>query len=107
MRLLRGPMVGLAALLLAACSTSGGREVTITASDEGCSPAVVTATPGEKLTLVVKNEAKGDREIEGIEGTRLEEVIIPTGRTRNVNYTMPRTAGVQKAKCYIPGGLST
>lgn len=96
-----------AVLILSACSTGGGREVLITATDTGCSPTTIAAKPGEKLTFVVKNEARGDREIEGIEGTRLEEVIIPAGRTRNVNYTMPKEGGPQRVKCYIPGGPST
>ncbi|HXG36215.1 MAG TPA: hypothetical protein VNL15_04535, partial [Dehalococcoidia bacterium] len=58
-------------------------------------------------TFVVKNTAKDDREIEGIEGTRLEEVIIPAGRTRTINYTMPKDGTTQKIKCYIPGGPTT
>ncbi len=96
-----------AAFVLAACAAGGGREVTVTATDSACTPNGVDAQPGEKLTLVVKNEAKGDREIEGIEGARLPEVLIPAGRTRRVNFTMPEQGGTQKVKCYIPGGPST
>ena len=54
-----------------------------------------------------QRQAKGDRELEGIEGTRLEEVLIPAGRTRKVHYTAPKSAGTQKLKCYIPGGPAT
>ena len=98
-----------AALLLAsACSSGGGgREVPITATDEGCAPATIEAKAGEKLTFVVRNDAKSDRELEGIEGTRLEEILVPAGRTRKVNYTVPASTGAQKLKCYVPGGPST
>ncbi len=44
---------------------------------------------------------------EGIEGTNLEEVIIPSGRTRSINYNAPSSEGEQKVKCYVPGGSST
>jgi hypothetical protein len=98
-------LVGLAS----ACGSSsgGGREVEIIATDSGCSPALVTATTKEKLTFKVVNQAKGDRELEGIEGTKLAEVLIPSGRTRSINYTTPSGAGTQKLKCYIPGGPTT
>ena len=101
------------ALLLAACSGEGdgdgggGRELPITVSAQGCAPERITAQPGEKLTFVVKNESSTDRELEGIEGTRLEEVLVPAGRTRNINYTMPAGGATQKLKCYLPGGPST
>jgi plastocyanin len=101
-------VMGLVALA-AACSSSGagGREVRITQRDEGCDPASVQVTPGEKLKLVVKNESSKDYEIEGIEGTQLEEVVVPEGRTRTPGYTVPDGAGVHKLKCYVPGGPST
>ena len=96
------------AILLVACSGGGGgREIEIIASDTGCAPASIEAKTKEKLTFVMKNEAKDDRELEGIEGANLEEVLIPSGRTRKINYTAPASAGTQKLKCYIPGGPST
>jgi hypothetical protein len=100
-------LLGIGALLLTACSSGGGREIEVVATDQGCSPASLSAHTGEKLTFVVKNEAKGDRELEGIEGTKLEEVLVPSGRTRKVNYTAPDKASSQKLKCYIPGAPST
>lgn len=97
--------------LLAACSGdgggSGGREIEIVATDSGCTPATVQAQTKEKLTFKVVNQAKDDRELEGIEGTKLEEVLIPSGRSRRINYTTPGNAGTQKIKCYIPGGPTT
>lgn len=100
-------IVTLAALVLTACSSGGGREVEIVATDSECTPTSVTATAGEKLTFVIVNRANGDRELEGIEGAKLEEVLVPKGRTRKVNYTAPAAGTVQKLKCYIPGGPST
>ncbi len=97
------------AALVSACggSSGGGREIEIVASDSGCTPASVTASAKEKLTFKVVNQAKGDRELEGIEGTKLDEVLIPAGRTRSINYTTPSGTGTQKLKCYIPGGPTT
>ena len=47
------------------------------------------------------------REVEGIEGTKLNEVVVPAGRSRTLNYTVPDAAGTQKVKCYAPGGATT
>ncbi len=96
-------------VLAAACTSSGagGREVTITQRDDGCTPVSVGVKPGEKLKLVVKNESSKDYEIEGIEGTKLEELVVPEGRTRTPGYTVPDGAGVHKLKCYVPGGVAT
>ncbi|MDO8615785.1 MAG: cupredoxin domain-containing protein [Dehalococcoidia bacterium] len=107
--------VGISILLLAvlgllfACSSSGegGREVSIVQADDGCSPKTVGVKTGEKLNLVVKNESGKDYEIEGIDGTKLEEVVVPEGRTRSVGYTVPGKAGVYKLKCYVPGDVTT
>ncbi len=101
-------VAGLVALA-AACSSSGagGREVSITQRDDGCTPASVKVTPGEKLKLVVKNESKKDYELEGIEGTKFEEIVVPEGRTRTPGYTVPSGEGTHKFKCYVPGGVST
>jgi uncharacterized cupredoxin-like copper-binding protein len=98
----------LAVAALAACSSGGGgREVQIVAHADACTPASVAASPGERLSLVVKNAAGGDREVEGIDGTKVEEVLVPNGRTRTVGLTMPSDGATQKVKCYIPGGPST
>jgi len=109
-KLVQGALLlsGSLALLAIACSSGGsGREIEIEITDTDCSPTSVQLTAGEKVTFVVDNKANGDRELEGIEGTNLEEVLIPAGRTRKVNYTAPKEEGTQKMKCYIPGGPST
>src|SRR5262245_9461652 len=102
--------VTLAGAFAAACSDddddAGGerRTVAITQRDDACDPKALTAKPGEKLRFEVKNEGKKDQEVEGIEGTSLEEVLVPSGKTRTVNYTAPSKEGTQKIKCYTPSG---
>jgi plastocyanin len=83
------------------------RVIDIVQTDDGCNPAAIGLQVGEKVTFKVQNDGKKDREVEGIEGMKLEEVLVPAGRTRNVNYTAPETAGTQKLKCYIPDGQAT
>jgi uncharacterized cupredoxin-like copper-binding protein len=45
--------------------------------------------------------------VEGIDGTKLEEVVIHEGKTLSVGYTVPSGGDVQKLKCYVPAGSST
>ena len=96
-------------VLAVACGSSGagGREVGVTQTDDGCTPTSVAVVAGEKLKLVVKNESSKDSEIEGVEGTSLEEVEVPEGKTRSAGYTVPKGAGTYKIKCYQPDGVST
>ncbi len=100
--------IGIVALA-AACTSSGagGREVRITQREDGCTPTSIPVTAGEKLKLVVQNESKKDYELEGIDGTSLQEMIVPEGRTRTPGYTVPSGAGIHKIKCYVPAGVST
>ena len=106
-----GAGLAAAALLVmsSGCSSDSAdrRTIQLTQTDDGCTPATVALEAGEKVTFEVKNEASKDWEVEGIDGTRLEEVLIPSGRTRSVNYTAPGEAGTGKIKCYVPGGNST
>ncbi|MEO6397546.1 MAG: cupredoxin domain-containing protein, partial [Tepidiformaceae bacterium] len=97
------------AVLAAACGDddSPRRLITIVQTDDGCTPATIDLTTGEKVKFEVKNEGKKDREVEGIDGTKLEEVLVPSGRTRSMDYNAPGTAGSGKIKCYIPGGNTT
>jgi len=99
----------LAALLLAACAASGagGRPVDVTQLDDGCTPTVIDAIPGEKLDLRVKNDTSKTYEVEGIDGTNLEEVLVPEGRERSVGFNVPDSGGTYHVKCYVPGGIST
>jgi uncharacterized cupredoxin-like copper-binding protein len=100
--------VGLVALA-AGCASSGagGREIQITQRDDGCTPVRVDVAPGEKLKLVVKNESSKDYEIEGVDGTNLEELVVPEGLARTPGYTVPDGESTHNIKCYVPAGPST
>lgn len=99
----------LAAVFLAACAASGagGRPIDVTQTDDGCTPTVIEASPGEKLDLRIKNDTGKTYEVEGIDGTDLEEVLIPEGRERSVGFNVPDSGGTYHVKCYVPGGAST
>ena len=111
--MLRTPGVSLLAVVvavaLAACGGDDGprRTVQIAQTDDACTPASIDAKAGERLTFEIKNDGKKDHEVEGIEGMKLEELLVPAGLSRKLNYTTPKNGGTQKIKCYIPGGSST
>jgi plastocyanin len=110
MRLMRaaGVMLACVTMLAVACSGGGeGREVEIVQTDDGCTPATFQAQPGEKITFEIVNQGSKDKEFEGTEGTKLEEVVVPAGKTRKTDWTAPKSAGEAKFKCYQPGGSST
>jgi len=105
-------LAGAAALiaLSVACGSSGegGREVRITQGQDKCTPKTIEATPGEKLNLVVTNDSdKEPYELEGEGGTKLEEIIVPEGKTREVGFDVPEEAGSYELKCYVPGDIET
>jgi hypothetical protein len=91
---------------LAACGTDDGnrRVVAITQTDDGCLPGKIELATGEKVQFEITNDGKKDREVEGIDGTKLEEVLVPSGKTRSINFTAPTSPTTQKVKCYVPGG---
>jgi uncharacterized cupredoxin-like copper-binding protein len=95
-------------LLAVACDRGEQRRVVqIVANADGCTPAAVDLTAGERISFEVANRSTGDRELEGIEGMRLGELKVPAGRTRSIDYTAPAQPGSQKVKCYAPGGPTT
>ncbi|MEZ4503298.1 MAG: cupredoxin domain-containing protein [Dehalococcoidia bacterium] len=102
-------LLALTAIVTLACSSSAeGREIDIEVEPEACAPATVAVTPGEAITFNVNNHANADREFEGIEGTRIEEVLVPDGRTRHIDYTVPdATDATYLVKCYSPDGPTT
>jgi len=93
-----------------ACGSSGegGREVRITQGQDECTPETIEATSGEKLNLVVTNESdKEPYELEGEGGAKLEEIVVPEGKTREVGFDVPEEAGSYELKCYVPGDIET
>ncbi len=99
--------LGLALSLGCDSSGEGGREIVITQADDGCTPDSVQVEPGEKLSLTGKNETGSIYELEGTNGTQLEEIIVPEGKSRSVGYTVPDEEGTYDVKCYQPAGVST
>lgn len=99
-----------AGVVAAACSSGGGgdrRVIPITQTDGGCEPGTINVKAGEKVRFAVTNNGGKDKEVEGTEGTKLGEVLVPSGKTRNLDYTAPKSAGTDKIKCYVPGGDTT
>ena len=95
--------------LVAACGGDSGprRTIQIVQTDADCQPGRIDVRPNEPIRFEVRNDGKKDGEVEGIEGTNLEELLVPSGRTRSVDYDAPKKEGVQKIKCYVPTGSST
>lgn len=109
-RIALAPLFALLALaaLVAACSGGGEqREIAVTVEDQACTPATIAAKPGERLALAVTNRSGADRELEGIDGTKLAEVLVPAGHARTLHYTVPDGEGTHRIKCYQPGGPTT
>lgn len=100
-----------ASALLVSCGGDNGPRrsiaVAIDPADAGCTPASIALRTGEKVTFDVKNDGKKDWEFEGIEGTKIEEVLVPSGRSRNIDYTASSSPGTAKVKCYTPAGAAT
>jgi len=95
-------------LVLTACGDGGAsREIKLTQTDKGCTPAEITAGAGEKLKLVISNETGHIYELEGEGDAHFEEVVVPEGKTRSANFTAPDEPGQYSLKCYDPGGVSS
>ncbi len=100
------------ALLFAACgltAVGGGEEIHIVSGEgsEGMyfEPDVITVSAGAEVTFVITNEGSVDHEFESSERGEagIEEIIIPQGRTRRVNWTAPSKAGTYPVYCDLPG----
>lgn len=102
-------LVALSPVALVACGSDSGnrRVIEITQTNEGCTPDSLDLKAGEQVVFKVTNKGDKARELEGINGAKLSEVLIPEGRTRNINYDAPGSAGDAALKCYIPGGNTT
>ncbi len=95
------------ALIGAACGGPSGRVIAVTVNDEACTPARIEVGSGERVTFEVRNDSRTDREFEGIEGTQIAEALVPAGRSRSFDYTVPTGDQSHKVKCYSPGGPTT
>lgn len=101
-----------AGLLFGACSlteVAGGQEIEIVAGEgqDGMffEPEVITVETGQKVTFVIKNQGSVDHEFESVEEGEagIEEMIVPPGRTRRVNWTAPDEPAEFPVYCDLPG----
>ena len=101
-----------AGLLFSACSLTavgGGEEIRIIAgeAEDGMyfEPKVITVAAGAEVTFVIENEGSVDHEFEsGQEGEAgIDEIFIPQGATRRVNWTAPSEAATFPVYCDLPG----
>lgn len=83
------------------------RLVRIVQQDDACTPSRIELKVRDRVSFEVVNQSKADQEIEGEDGTKLEELLVPAGKTRVVNFNAPDKAGTGTIKCYRPGGQTT
>ncbi len=112
-------LIGLVSLLLlaplafVACASltavGGGQEIVIVAGERDgkmyFEPEVITVPVNAEVTFVIKNEGTMDHEFESIEKGEagIQEIIIPPGRTRRVNWTAPSEPATYPVYCDLPG----
>jgi hypothetical protein len=104
------PILALAVGVLGGCSggdDSPRRTVTIEIQDDACTPGTIQVGKGESVTIAGVNKGKKDTELEGINGMKFEEVLVPSGKTRSAGWTAPNKTGSAELKCYVPTGQST
>lgn len=96
-------LLAILGLTLTACSTaSAGREITIEMTDFKLSPAQVEVKAGEQITWVLDNKSGSDHEFESDAG-KLEEVVVPGGKSKKVNWTAPNKPGTYEFECDMAG----
>lgn len=100
---LKASLLAILGLALTACSTaSSGREITIEMTDFALNPVQVEVKAGEKITWVLVNNSGSDHEFESDAG-KLEEILVPGGKTKRVNWTAPNKAGSYEFECDMAG----
>ena len=101
-----------AALVFSGCSltsVSGGEEIHIVAGERSdgmfFEPAAITVDAGAQVTFVIKNEGNVDHEFESYRDGEagIDEIIIPPGATRRVNWTAPSQAATFPVYCDLAG----
>jgi uncharacterized cupredoxin-like copper-binding protein len=110
-------LAGIAAAWTAGPGSAGGARAEITAHYSSFGPAVVTATAGEPITVVLRNDDPIDHEwlvgdeafherhrtgTEAHHGSRPTEVSIPAGATMTTTVTF-RLPGEYRFICHLPG----
>jgi uncharacterized cupredoxin-like copper-binding protein len=90
--------------VLTACSTASGREITVEMTNYHLTPTAtpIQVKPGERITWVLVNKSNLDHEFESDEGN-LEEVLVPAGKTKRVEWTAPQKPGSYTMACDMVG----
>lgn len=90
----------------AASAGSGAREIRIVAREDGgkmyFEPAAITVKAGERVVFVVENQGTQDHEFEG-EEAGIEEIVVPPGKSRKLEWAAPNKAGEYEFVCDLPG----
>ena len=55
---------------------------------------------GESVTIAGVNKGKKDTELEGINGMKFEEVLVPSGKTRSAGWTVSSAAVPNARPCW-------
>ncbi|MGE5675812.1 MAG: cupredoxin domain-containing protein [Mycobacterium leprae] len=92
----------LGTLLVGCSAATGTREIQVTASDYKFEPSVIPVKPGERVKITVTNHGAVDHEFES-EEAKIEELVIPAGKSRSVTITAPAKAGEYQFFCDVPG----
>lgn len=91
----------------AGCAGTVGREVSVVAGEADgkrmyFEPGEIRVRAGERVTFIIRNDGKLDHEFESDEAG-IEEVLIPSGRTRRATWTAPKQPGRYPVYCDIAG----
>lgn len=102
-RVLVGSLVAVSLAVLTGCgSSSSGREIAVEMTNFKLSPAAVEVKAGESITFVLNNQSNQDHEFESDEA-KVEEVLVPAGKSRKVNWKAPAKAGEYEFECDMAG----
>lgn len=102
-RKLLSAALGLFTLLaVAGCGSPSGRAVPVEMTNYKLSPATVSVKPGEQVTFVLTNKSDTEHEFESDQG-HFEEVLVPAGKERKVNWKAPDKAGDYEFECDMTG----
>ena len=104
-----GLVLALSAVVLTACSSSGGSttaasgEITIRATEFKFEPASIKVTAGKPVTLILKNEGKVEHNIAlaGVVSGKDVQIDAKAGETARVEFTPDKT-GVHELSCTLP-----
>lgn len=103
-RFLAGSLAALSLAAFAGCGSTAasGREIAVEMTNFKLSPATVEVKAGESVTFVLNNKSDLDHEFESDEA-KVEEVVVPPGKSRKVDWKAPATPGEYEFECDMAG----